>query len=186
MSELCGAGTADRDAATVRLQRDRAHPGGPGGRGAPLGAGAQCAERTGRRVSGGQAETPPRVPWGMVERRVGQHALRGATLQSTQASQNRDEDRLTGWSFRGPKPRERCTICTPAEERWTPAQPARCQGRERPGGRVRPAADGRAGPFRPERTPVLPESLVPSGLVPLREERYRSFECDVLRPKMAE
>ena len=64
---------------------------------------------------------PPRVPWGMVERRVGQHALRGATLQSTQASQNRDEDRLTGWSYRGPEPRERCTTCTPAEERWTPA-----------------------------------------------------------------
>ena len=54
--------------------------------GGHLGAGAQCAERTGRRVSGGRAEPPPpRVPWGMVERRVGQHALRGATLQSTQA-----------------------------------------------------------------------------------------------------
>ncbi len=31
-----------------------------------------------------------------------------------------------------------------------------------------PATDGRAGPFRPERTPVLPESLVPSGLVPIQ------------------
>ena len=67
MSELCGAGTADRDAATVWLQRDRAHPGGPGGRGAPRRGSAQCAKR------------------------VGQHALRGATLQSTQALQNRDE-----------------------------------------------------------------------------------------------
>jgi hypothetical protein len=62
-----------------------------------------------------------------------------------------------------------------AEERWVLAQTARCQGRERPGGRVRPAADGRAGPFRPERTNALPDSLVPSGLVPLREEQYSSF-----------
>ena len=31
-------------------------------------------------------------------------------------------------------------------------------------GRERPAADGRAGPFRPERTPFFPSHYVPSGL----------------------
>ncbi len=33
----------------------------------------------------------------------------------------------------------------------------------------------RVGPCRPENTPVLPKSLVPSALVPIREERFSSF-----------
>jgi hypothetical protein len=39
------------------------------------------------------------------------------------------------------------------------------KGRECPGGRVRPAADGQAGLLRPGKESVVPESLGPSGIV---------------------
>jgi hypothetical protein len=55
-----------------------------------------------------------------------------------------------------------------AESDWTRIRPADRVGPARAGsdrdGRERPAADGRAGPFRPERTPFFPSHSVPTGL----------------------